>query len=87
MNGLSPANHLLLVILMPLVGAIVAWLMGSRGQQAVRQSAAVTALATLIAAGWLVIRFLSRPTSLSPLEPFAFVEVPWLMEGVFDIRL
>ena len=87
MNGLSPANHLLLVILMPLVGAIVAWLMGSRWQQAVRQSAAVTALATLIAAGWLVIRFLSRPTNLSPLEPFAFVEVPWLVEGVFDIRL
>lgn len=87
MNGLSPANHLLLVILLPLVGAMVAWLMGSRGQQAVRQSAAVTAVVTLIAAGWLVVRFLTRPAGLSPLEPFALVEVPWLVEGMFDIRL
>ncbi len=87
MNGLSPANHLLLVILMPLVGAVVAWLMGSRGQQAVRQSAAVTALVTLIAAGWLVVRFLARPAGLSAMEPFALIEVPWLVEGMFDIRL
>jgi NADH-quinone oxidoreductase subunit M len=87
MNGLSPANHLLLVILLPLVGAAVAWLMGSRGQQAVRQSAAVTAVVTLVAAGWLVLRFVGRPAGLSPLESFAVVEIPWLVEGMFDIRL
>ena len=86
MNGLSPANHLLLVIATPLVGAVVAWLMGSRGRAAVRQSAAMTTVLALVAAGWLVIRFLQRPAGLSPAEPFALVEVPWLVEGMFDIR-
>jgi NADH-quinone oxidoreductase subunit M len=87
MNVLSPANHLLLVIALPLVGAVVAWLMGSRGQQAVRQSAALTAVITLVAAGWLVVRFLSQPTALAAAEPFAVVEAPWLVDGMFDIRL
>ena len=58
MNGFSPQSHLLLVILTPLIGAVVAWLLGGRGLSAVRQSAAVTSLATLGLAGWLVLRFL-----------------------------
>jgi NADH-quinone oxidoreductase subunit M len=87
MNALSPSNHLLLVIAMPLVGAVVAWLMGSRGQKAVRQSAAITAVITLVAAGWLVVRFLGRPAGPASTEPFALVETPWLVEGMFDIRL
>ena len=40
MNGLSPGLHLLLVLVTPLVGAAVAWVLGSRGREAVRQSAA-----------------------------------------------
>ena len=47
MNGFSPQAHLLLVIATPLVGAVVAWALGSRGLAAVRQSAAVSTLATL----------------------------------------
>jgi NADH:ubiquinone oxidoreductase subunit 4 (subunit M) len=56
MNGISPGTHLLLVIATPLVGAVVAWLLGSRGRHAVRQSAAVTALITLVGTGWLLLR-------------------------------
>ncbi|MFM8635104.1 MAG: NuoM family protein [Planctomycetia bacterium] len=86
MNGISPSAHLLLVIATPLVGAVVAWLMGSRGRHAVRQSAAMTTVITLVAAGWLVIRFLGRPIATSG-EPFGLVEWPWVVEGMFDIRL
>ena len=87
MNGISPATHLLLVITTPLVGAVVAWVMGSRGKAAVRQSAAMTAVLTLIGAGWLVVRYLQRPDAASaPNAPFALVEAPWLVEGMFDIR-
>jgi len=87
MNGISPATHLLLVIATPLVGAVVAWVMGSRGRSAVRQSAVTTALLTLVGAGWLVIRFLAQPDAGTPAEPFALVEAPWLVEGMFDIRV
>ena len=58
MNGFSPQSHLLLVIITPLIGAVVAWLLGGRGLAAVRQSAAVTSLTTLVLAGWLVLRYL-----------------------------
>jgi hypothetical protein len=34
MNGPSPGMHLLLTIATPLVGAVVAWLLGSRGRHA-----------------------------------------------------
>ena len=54
--GFSPDRHLLLVIATPLLGALVAWVMGSRGLTAVRQSAAVTATVTLVLAGWLIVR-------------------------------
>jgi len=65
---------------------VVAWLMGSRGKAAVRQSAAMTAVLTLIGAGWLVIRYLQRPDAASaPNAPFALVEAPWLVEGTSDI--
>ncbi|MFM7036024.1 MAG: NuoM family protein [Planctomycetia bacterium] len=86
MNGISHSAHLLLVIATPLVGAVVAWLMGSRGRHAVRQSAAMTTVITLVAAGLLVIRFLGRPLGTSG-EPFGPVEWPWVVEGMFDIRL
>ena len=85
MNGFSPSSHLLLTIMAPLVGAIVAWVLGSRGTAAVRQSAAVTATVTLALAAWLVVRFLGDPAAMSGL-PFALVEIPWLTEGVFDVR-
>ena len=58
MNGFSPQSHLLLVIITPMIGAVVAWLLGGRGLAAVRQSAAVTSLTTLVLAGWLVLRYL-----------------------------
>ena len=86
MNLLSPSTHLLLVILMPLVGAGIVWLVSSRGLQAVRQSAATTAVLTLVAAGWLILRYLMSTEAASN-QVFAMVSVPWLTGGMFDIRL
>jgi NADH-quinone oxidoreductase subunit M len=86
MNGLSPSAHLLLVIATPLVGALVAWVLGSRGLTAVRQSAAVTTLVTLALTGWLIVRYLAAPGAAAGL-PFALVQLPWLTEGIFDVRL
>ena len=85
MNGLSPSTHLLLTIAAPLVGAVVAWVLGSRGLSAVRQSAAVSALVTLGLAGWLVVRFLGDPAA-SAGGFFAAVDMPWLTDGAFDVR-
>ena len=86
MNGFSPQSHLLLVILTPLIGAVVAWLLGGRGLSAVRQSAAVTSLATLGLAGWLVLRFLGDEAAMAGI-PYARIEFPWLTGGLFDVRL
>ena len=86
MNALSPSTHLLLVIAAPLIGAIVAWLFRSWGLAAVRQSAANTAIVTLVLAGWLVVRFLSDPAAMAG-EPYGLVEFPWLVGGIFDVKL
>ncbi len=86
MNGFSPQAHLLLTILTPLVGAVVAWALGSRGLAAVRQSAAISTLVTLGLAGWLVLRYLADPTAALGI-PFARIEAPWLTSGFFDVRL
>ena len=86
MNTLSPGTHLVLVIVTPLVGALVAWVLGGRGREAVRQSAAVTALLTLVAAGWLVVRYLASPEAAAG-QPYAVVSLPWLVDGIFDVRL
>jgi NADH-quinone oxidoreductase subunit M len=86
MNGFSPGSHLLLVIATPLLGALVAWLIGSRGITAVRQSAAVTASVTLALAGWLIVRYLQSPEAAAG-APFATLEMPWLVGGMFDVRL
>ena len=85
MNGLSPSTHLLLTIAAPLVGAVVAWVLGSRGLSAVRQSAAVTVLVTLGLAAALVVRFLGDPAASSG-GFFGAVDVPWLTDGAFDVR-
>ena len=85
MNGFSPSSHLLLTIAAPLVGAVIAWLLGSRGAPAVRQSAAVTTLVTLALAAWLIVRYLADPATASGL-PYGLVEFPWLTEGIFDVR-
>jgi NADH-quinone oxidoreductase subunit M len=86
MTGPSPASHLLLVIIAPLVGAVVAWLVRSQGVAAVRQTAAVTTVVTLVLAGWLVLRALASDALAAGL-PFALVEIPWLVGGIFDVRL
>jgi len=86
MNGFPPATHLLLVIVAPLVGALVAWLFRGRGLNAVRQSAAVSAVMTLVLAGWLVVRAL-RSEALAAGMPYALIEVPWLVGGIFDVKL
>jgi NADH-quinone oxidoreductase subunit M len=83
--GFSPDRHLLLVIATPLLGALVAWVMGSRGLTAVRQSAAVTATVTLVLAGWLIVRYLGDPATEAAL-PYATVQLPWLTQGIFDVR-
>jgi len=85
MNGFSPSAHLLLTIAAPLVGAAVAWVLGSRGAAAVRQSAAVTTVVVLALAGSLIARYLADPAAAAGL-PFALVEMPWLTEGIFDVR-
>ena len=85
MNGFSPSTHLVLTIAAPLIGAGIAWVLGSRGVAAVRQSAAVTTLVTLGLAGWLVLRYLAEPGTAAGL-PYALSEVPWLTEGIFDVR-
>jgi NADH-quinone oxidoreductase subunit M len=86
MNGFSPSSHLLAVIVCPLLGAAVAWLIGSRGVAAVRQSAAVTAVVTLVLTGWLVLRYLASPEAAAG-EPYAVIDLPWLTGGIFDVRL
>ncbi len=86
MNPFSPSTHLLLVILAPLVGALAAWLLGSRGLAAVRQSAAVTTLVTLFLAAWLVARYLASPEAAAG-SPFGVSEAAWLVDGPLDIRL
>ena len=86
MNGFSPQSHLLLVIITPLIGAVVALLLGGRGLAAVRQSAAVTSLTTLVLAGWLVLRYLGDGAATAGI-PYARIELPWLTSGLFDVRL
>ncbi|MFZ4731957.1 MAG: complex I subunit 4 family protein, partial [Pirellulales bacterium] len=86
MNGFSPATHLILAILAPLVGAGVAWGMGSRGTHAVRQSALVTALVTLGIVALLILRGLADPVLASG-GAFAVSDVPWLTDGPFAVRL
>jgi len=86
MNSFSPGTHLLLVIATPLIGAVVAWVLGARGLHAVRQSAAVTAVITLVNAAWLVVRYLRSPEAAAA-EPYAVITAPWLVGGIFDVRL
>ncbi len=86
MNLLAPSTHLLLVILMPLVGAGIIWLVGGRGVDAVRRCAVTTAVLTLLAAGWLVLRYLGSDEAAAG-QPYGMVSVPWLTGGMFDIRL
>jgi NADH-quinone oxidoreductase subunit M len=86
MNELPAATHLVIVVATPLVGAAIAWLLGSRGINAVRQSAAVTAVVTLALTGWLVARFLQDPAAAAG-QPFGLVEIPWLTGGSFDVRM
>ena len=86
MNGPTPGMHLLLVIATPLVGALVAWVLGARGRHAVRQSAAVTAVITLALTGWLIVRYLQSPEAAAG-QPYATITAPWLTEGMFNVRL
>jgi len=86
MNGFTPGTHLLLVIASPLVGALVAWVIGARGRHAVRQSALVTAVITLLMTAWLIVRYLQSPEAAAG-EPYALITVPWLVGGIFDVRL
>jgi NADH-quinone oxidoreductase subunit M len=84
-QGFAPATHLLITIAAPLVGAVAAWLLGHRGLQAVRQSAAVTTLITLGLAGTLVLRFLGSDAAVGG-GFFAPGEIAWFVTGPLDIR-
>lgn len=84
-QGFSPSTHLLLTLAAPLVGALAAWLLGHRGLQAVRQSAAVTSLITLGLAGTLVLRFLGNEGSAES-GFYAASELGWFVNGPLDIR-
>ncbi|MCX7404211.1 MAG: NADH-quinone oxidoreductase subunit M [Planctomycetia bacterium] len=85
MNSLTPSTHLLLVLATPLIGAVVAWVLGARGRHAVRQSAVVTAGLTLVSTGWLIVRYLQSPEAAAG-EPYAVTTLPWLVSGIFDVR-
>jgi NADH-quinone oxidoreductase subunit M len=71
---------------MPLVGAGIVWLASSRGLQAVRTSAATTAVLTLVATGLLILRYLMSDEALSN-QVFAMASLPWLTGGMFNIHL
>ena len=86
MNGFTPGTHLLLVIASPLVGALVAWVIGAHGRHAVRQSALVTAVISLLLTAWLIVRYLQSPEAAAG-EPYGSITVPWLVGGIFDVRL
>jgi NADH-quinone oxidoreductase subunit M len=92
---ISPSTHLVLTLAAPLVGAALAWLSGSAGRQAVRQSALVTTLVTLALAGTLVARLLASP-ELAAGEAAAVSTADWLVSpaptdqrstGALDVRL
>lgn len=92
---LSLSTHLLLTLVSPLVGAVLAWLSGSGGRSAVRQSALVTTLVTLALAGTLVTRCLASPEFAAG-EAVAVSSAEWLVTspertgdggGVLDVRL
>jgi NADH-quinone oxidoreductase subunit M len=82
----SPGIHLLLAIATPLLGAFNIWLLSGRGRAAVRQSAVVTTVLTLAITGWLVLRYLASPEAAAG-EPYAVLSAPWLVGGIFDVRL
>jgi NADH-quinone oxidoreductase subunit M len=88
MNQFAPGAgvHLLLAIATPLLGAFNIWLLAGRGRSAVRQSAVVTTVLTLAITGWLVLRYLASPEAAAG-EPYAVVSAPWLVGGIFDVRL
>jgi NADH-quinone oxidoreductase subunit M len=92
---LSSSTHLVLTLVTPLVGALLAWLSGSAGRGAVRQSALVTTLLTLVLAGTLVARVLPSP-ELAAGEAVAVSTAEWLVSppvheqdasGTLDVRL
>ena len=82
---LTPATHLLLVLATPIVGSLLVWVLGARGRSAVRQSAVVTAVVTLVLTGWLILRYLNSPEAAVG-APYAVVQVPWLVDGALDIQ-
>ena len=78
---LDSSQLLLLSLLLPLVGAAVVVVIGSRSSATARQSALITSLLTLLAAGIVVWRF---PGGI---QPFATANIPWLgADSGFDIR-
>ncbi len=52
-----PENLLLLTLLLPVLGAVVVWAMGTRGRSAVRVTALVFALLTLGSAAYLISQY------------------------------
>ena len=75
---------LITAILLPLAGAVVLLLVGSRDRCVVRPIALIVTLTTLVAAGVLVANF---PADGHLAEPFAASETSWLgaMSGM-DVR-
>jgi len=46
----------------------------------------MTAVITLVNAGWLVLRYLQSPEAAAG-APYAVSSAPWLVGGIFDVRL
>ena len=78
---LDSSKLLMISLLLPLIGSAVVVVVGARGYATARQSALITSLLTLVAAGIVVFRF---PGGI---QPFATANIPWLgPESGLDIR-
>jgi NADH-quinone oxidoreductase subunit M len=73
-------NLLLASIFLPIVGAFCAWMLAPRGKAAVRQSALVTAVLTLLLAAYVVIRY-AIDTEYTYRGDYAVAEFSWLGEA------
>jgi NADH-quinone oxidoreductase subunit M len=71
---------LLISIFLPIVGAFTVWMLAPLGKSAVRQSALVTSVLTLLVAAFVVIRF-AIDTEYTYKDYYAVTEFSWLGEA------
>ena len=82
---MSESYALLFALLLPLIGAVLLWIIAPAGRDAVRYTALGVSLVTLLAAGAVVNGYV-RAESIDPGTSVAITDYPWLTTGLFDIR-